>query len=320
MKIAAIQTAPIFLDPARTTDKALALMKEVAREGAKLCAFSEVFLPGYPFWLRRQVSSMEESLRKECLARYLTAAVDPDGPEISAIVEQAKSLGLFTYLGFVERAPSLGTVFCSLAAIHPEEGIVSIHRKTKPTLFERLIWADGDGNGLQVHRWKGFRVGGLNCFENWQPLPRQTLYAQGEQLHVAVWPGHTNHHECSKFVAQEGRIYVVSVAGVMRERDIPESFPLKGSTLDKELPIFSGGSTIFDPNGEIVAGPLGSDEGILYADVDVNRVMEERLTLDPAGHYGRPDVFRLEVDRERRQHVRMVDHRRHQWESADGAS
>lgn len=307
MKIAAIQATPVFLDPAKTTDKALALMKEVARKGVEFCAFSEVLLSGYPFWLRRQVSSMEESVRKECLARYLAAAVDADGPELSAIVDQAKSLGMFTYIGFVERAPSQGTVYCSLAAIHPDKGIVSIHRKTKPTFFERLIWADGDGNGLQVHQWKDFRIGGLNCYENWQPLPRQTLYAQGEQLHVAVWPGHTEHHECSKFVAQEGRVYVVSVAGVMKQKDIPDDFPFEKSDRDNALPFFSGGSTIFGPNGETIAGPLGSDEGILYADVDVRRVMEEHLSLDPAGHYGRPDVFRLEVDRERRHPVRMVN-------------
>ncbi len=307
MKVAAIQATPVYLNPEKTAEKAIGLMANAAKEGVELCAFSEVFMAGYPIWLPAQASSMDESLRKACFSRYLDAAVDPDGPELAAIAKQAKKLGLFTYIGFVERAPSRGTVFCSLAAIHPEKGIVSIHRKLKPTFFERMAWADGDGHGLQVHPWKDFRVGGLNCFENWQPLPRQTLYAQGEQLHVMVWPGRTTHHTCGKFVAMEGRVCVLSVAGVMEEKDVPDDFPAKGLDLDKGLESLTGGSTIFGPDGDIIAGPLESEEAILYADIDVKRVNEERMRLDPGGHYGRPDVFRLVVDRKRHKHFYEAD-------------
>ena len=128
-----------YKDPEKTAEKALGLMAEVAKEGAELCSFSEVFMGGYPIWLRPQVSSMDDGLIRQCHSRYLDAAVDSDGPELAAIAKQAKKLGLFTYMGFVERAPSQGTVFCSLAAIHPDDGIVSIHRKLKPTFFERLV-------------------------------------------------------------------------------------------------------------------------------------------------------------------------------------
>lgn len=304
MKVAAIQATPVYLDPGRTAEKAIALMAEAAANGAELCAFPEVFLAGYPFWLRPQVSAMPPALQKACYGRYVDAAVDSDGPEMTAITEQAEKLGVFTYLGFVERARNGGSVYCSLAAIHPESGIVSVHRKIKPTFFERLIWADGDGHGLQVHDWRGIRVGGLNCYENWQPLPRHALYAQGEQLHVVGWPGRTTHHECGRFIAMEGRVYVVSVAAVMQESDVPNDFPLKGRDLASGLEIFSGGSTVFAPDGEILAGPLGGEEGILYADIDVSKVSEERMTLDPAGHYGRPDIFRVEVDRTRHEHLR----------------
>ena len=307
MKVAAIQATPVYLNPEKTAEKAIGLMAEAAKEGAELCSFSEVFMGGFPLWLRPQVSSMDDGLQRKCFSRYLDAAVDPDGPELAAIAEQAKKLGLFTYMGFLERAPSQGTVFCSLAAIHPDDGIVSIHRKLKPTFFERMVWAEGDGHGLQVHPWKDFRVGGLNCYENWQPLPRQTLYAQGEQLHVMVWPGRPTHHTCGQFVAMEGRVYVLSVAGVMEEKDVPDDFPAKGLNLDAGLASLSGGSTIFGPNGEIVAGPLESEEAILYADIDVARVNEERMRRDPGGHYGRPDVFRLEVDRTRREHFYEAD-------------
>ena len=306
MRVAAIQATPVYLNPEKTTEKAIGLMADAAKEGAELCSFSEVFLAGYPLWLRSQVSSMDDGLQRECYSRYLDAAVDADGPELAALAEQAKKLGLFTYIGFVERAPSQGAVFCSLAAIHPDKGIVGVHRKLKPTYFERMIWAEGDAHGLQVHPWKDFRVGGLLCFENWQPLPRHALYAQGEQLHVSTWPGRITHHECSRFVAMEGRVYVISVAGVMDATDIPDDFPLKGRNLNPGL-AFSGGSTIFGPNGDIVAGPLESEEAILYADINVKRVNEERMRRDPAGHYGRPDVFRVEVDRTRHEHLYEAD-------------
>ena len=306
MRVAAIQATPVYLNPKETVEKAVGLMADAAKEGAELCSFSEVFLAGYSLWLRPQVSSMDDGLQRDCYSRYLEAAVDADGPELAAIAEQAKKLGLFTYIGFVERAPSQGAVFCSLAAIHPDKGIVGVHRKLKPTYFERMIWAEGDAHGLQVHPWKDFRVGGLLCFENWQPLPRHALYAQGEQLHVATWPGRITHHECARFVAMEGRVYVISVAGVMDATDIPDDFPLKGRNLNPGL-AFSGGSTIFGPNGDIVAGPLESEEAILYADIDVKRVNEERMRRDPAGHYGRPDVFRVEVDRTRHEHLYEAD-------------
>ena len=307
MKVAAIQATPVYLNPEKTAEKAIGLMADAAKEGAELCSFPEVFMAGYPIWLRPQVSSMDDGLQRECYSKYIDAAVEADGPEIAAIAKQAKKLGLFTYIGFVERAPSKGAVFCSLAAIHPDKGIVSIHRKLKPTYFERMVWAEGDGHGLKVHPWRDFRVGGLSCFENWQPLPRQTLYAQGEQLHVMVWPGRLTHHTCAQFVAMEGRVYVLSVAGVMEEKDVPDDFSAKGLNLDVGLAALSGGSTIFGPKGDIVAGPLESEEAILYADIDVKRVNEERMSLDPAGHYGRPDVFRLEVDRTRHEHFYDAD-------------
>ncbi len=279
-------------------------MREAARNGAGLCAFSETFLAGYPLWLRPLISTIDEGLQKACYAAYVEAAVAADGPELAAIAREAKSLGIFTYLGFVERASSGGAVYCSLAAIHPDEGIVGVHRKIKPTYFERMVWAEGDGNGLCVHAWKDLRVGGLNCFENWLPLARQTLYAQGEQLHVAVWPGRKTHSvDIARFIAQEGRLYVLSAHGVISKDDIPESFPLKGHPLDTGLASMTGGSMIVAPDGEVLEGPAAQEETILYAEVSPRRVVEERFKMDPAGHYGRPDIFRLEVDPERRSHL-----------------
>lgn len=306
MRIAAIQAAPVFLDRQATTEKGLGLMQEAATNGAELCVFPEVFISGYPVWLRPHlISNFNEQQQKAAYAAYLDGAISADGPEMAAICSEANKLSLFTYLGFLERALSEGTVYCSLAAIHPEKGIVGIHRKLKPTYQERMIWCEGDGHGLQVHEWRDFKVGGLNCYENWQPLARQTLYAQGEQLHIATWPspGASHTRDITRFIAMEGRIYVASVCGVLCAEDIPDAFPLKKELVAKADRFNRGGTMIVGPDGEVLHGPIEDKETIVYAELDVKRVKEEHFKLDPAGHYGRPDVFSLTVNRERQKPI-----------------
>ncbi len=308
MKIAAIQAAPVFLDKAATTEKVIRLLQEAASGGAHLCAFGETFLPGYPMWLRPLVSSKSNARMSEAYGAYVEGAVVADGPELKAIAATAAKLGVFVYLGIVERAPSGGSVYCSFVAIDPDKGIVSIHRKLKPTYFERMIWAEGDGNGLKVHQFQDFHVGGLNCWENWQPLVRHALYAQGEELHVACWPGGRDSRvDISRFIAMEGRVYVLSVGTILRPSDIPISFPLRDENLEAGFPSLNGGSLIVGPDGTVLAGPLGLEERIIYVDIDIQKVRQERSLLDPAGHYGRPDVFDLRVDRTRRAHVRFSE-------------
>lgn len=300
MKVAAIQAAPVYLDAAATTDKALELLREAASAGAKLCAFPEVYISGYPSWLRIPSIFADDDLLKLGHVAYLQGAIAADGPELAAISEEASNLGVFVYIGFLERTRSGGSVYASLAAIHPDRGILSVHRKLKPTFHERLIWSDGDGHGLQVHDWENFRVGGLNCYENWLPLARQAMYAQGEQLHVAVWPGDLSVTEhVSRFVAMEGRVYVVSASGVLRPSDIPDEFPLRQWVVERGEIINNGGSMIVAPDGTVIAGPAIDEECILYAEVLEERVMGEHLKLDPAGHYSRTDVLRLHVNRDR---------------------
>lgn len=305
MKIAAIQAAPVFLDRQATTEKALSLMREAAANGAELCVFPEVFLSGYPAWLRPNlISNFNDQQQKAAYAAYLEGAIAADGPEMAAICSEANKLSLFTYLGFLERARSEGTVYCGLAAIHPEKGIVSVHRKLKPTYHERMIWCEGDGHGLQVHEWRDFRVGGLNCFENWQPLARQALYAQGEQLHVCTWPGRAEHtRDITRFIAMEGRVYVAAACGLLFAKDIPDSFPLRKELVAVMDRFNTGGSMIVAPGGEVLHSPIEDEETIVYADIDVKRVREEHFKLDPAGHYGRPDVFSLKVNRERQEAI-----------------
>ncbi|MBW2617477.1 MAG: carbon-nitrogen hydrolase family protein [Deltaproteobacteria bacterium] len=309
MKVAAIQAASVFLDRKATTDKALRLMREAASEGAQLCAFPEAFVSGYPVWIGlTDGARFNNSLQKEAFSQYLEGSVRADGPELKAVAEEAKKLGLFTYLGVLERSSSGSTIYCSLAAIHPDKGIVSIHRKLMPTFDERLVWGTGDGHGLKVHQWGDFKVGGLNCWENWMPLARYTLYAQGENLHVATWPGaEWLTRDITRFIALEGRMYVVSAGGVLTEKDIPDWFSLKEAMLSQTERFLEGGTFIVGPDGKGIAGPIKGEETIVYADIDMGRVREERQNFDPAGHYNRPDVFSLTVSRERLEAVRFQD-------------
>ena len=302
MRIAAIQASPVFLDSAATTDKALELIADAASGGAELCAFGETFLSGYPAWVSlTDGARFNDARQKEAYAAYVAASVTADGPELQALAAAAAEHGVFVYMGFIERATSGTSVYASLAAIHPDEGVVSVHRKLRPTYEERLVWAAGDGAGLQVHDWRGFRVGGLNCWENWIPLARHSLYGQGETVHVAAWPGSPAlTRDITRFIAQEGRVYCISAGNVMTIDDIPEAFPLRDDIANSG-PFASGGSMIVAPNGEVLGGPIADEETILYGDLDLTLLRGERQNFDPAGHYGRPDVFRLMVNRARQE-------------------
>ena len=300
MKIAVVQAAPVFLDPDASTDKLITLLREAAGQGATLVAFPEVFLSGYPIWLRAPAVAHNDELLKIGHVEYVKSAISTDGPQIAAIAKEASALGVAVYVGIVERSGSGGSVYASLMTIHPDAGVVNVHRKLKPTFHERLIWADGDGHGLNVHEWDGVRVGGLNCYENWQPLARQALYQQGEQLHIATWPGDldvTNH--VTQFVAMEGRIFVASASGLLRSSDIPKSFALHKHITEGRDVINDGGSMIAGPDGSLLAGPVVGEETTLYAEIDLDKVIGAHLKLDPAGHYGRRDVLHLDVNKTR---------------------
>ncbi len=187
--------------------------------------------------------------------------------------------------------------------------IRSVHRKLQPTYDERLTWSPGDGNGLQVHPLKEFTVGGLNCWENWMPLPRTALYGQGENLHIAVWPGSENNtKDITRFIARESRSYVISVSSLMRKEDFPLDTPYLNEILKKAPDILAnGGSCIAGPDGEWLLEPILHKEGLIYHTLDINRVYEERQSFDPVGHYSRPDVTKLTVNRERQSSVAFED-------------
>jgi len=302
MRIAAAQTGPRWGDPEATAGVVADWIGRAASAGADLVAFGETFLSGYPFWVARTDGARFDAPdQKEAYAFYLEAAVAVDGPEIAVVAEAAADHGVFTYLGITERSASRGTVYATLVAIDPATGVVSAHRKLMPTYEERMVWGTGDGHGLRVHQMGEIRVGGLNCWENWVPLARHSLYAQGIDLHVAVWPGSVGlTKDITRFIAAEGRCYVLSAGALLRRSDIPEHFPLYDAALAGAPDLlYDGGSAIAGPDGSWLVEPVAGEERLVVADLDVARVWGERQNFDPAGHYFRGDVFEVTVDRRR---------------------
>lgn len=303
MRVAVVQAAPVFLDKRATIEKALRLIEAGARRGAGLLVFPETFLPGYPVWVARtNGSAFDNAQQKRAYQHYLENAVEKSSPEMKQLADASRDFRVFLCMGMAERGEGngSGTIYCSLAMFHPEHGLVSLHRKLVPTYEERLVWGTGDGHGLRVHRFNGTRVGGLNCWENWMPMARQSLYAQGEEIHVAVWPGSSRlTTDISRFIAMEGRVFVLSASGILKASDIPADFPLGEELLATGDEYCTGGSRIVSPTGMVLASVPDGEEGFAFADVDMALVRQERQNFDPAGHYSRPDVLTLHVNRKR---------------------
>ncbi|WP_211341757.1 carbon-nitrogen hydrolase family protein [Ulvibacterium marinum] len=310
LKVAMAQIAPIWLDKEATLQKIEQTILEAAKEQVELLVFGEALLPGYPFWLAlTDGAAWDSKVNKELHAHYVRNAVQIE--ELGAICKLAKDYQMSLYLGVIERAKDRGghSLYCSLVYIDAQGEIKSVHRKLQPTYDERLTWAPGDGNGLQVHPLKQFTVGGLNCWENWMPLPRTALYAQGENLHIAVWPGNDhNTRDITRFIARESRSYVISVSSLMSRKDFPERTPHLEKILEKAPEVLAnGGSCIAGPNGDWIVEPVLLREGLIIEALDFNRVYEERQNFDPSGHYSRPDVTKLIVNRERQSTIDFKD-------------
>ena len=277
-----------------------------------MVAFGEALVPGYPFWPDLTGGAeFDSSVQKDLFAHYSAQAVDIDAGDLQSVCHMARQHSIAVYLGCIERAADRGgqSLYASLVYIAQDGQIASVLRKLCPTYDERLVWSAGDGHGLQVHDLHGFRVGGLNCWENWMPLPRSALYAQGENVHVAVWPGSIrNTRDITRFIARESRSYVLSVSSLMHADWITDSFP--HASLVKEAAsgwMTDGGSCIAGPDGEWLLEPQVENEALLSAELDLNMIRRERQNFDPSGHYARPDVTRLHVDRTRQKTVVFED-------------
>jgi nitrilase len=312
LKIALAQIAPIWLNKEKTIAKIKSFISDAGNQRCELVVFGESLLPGYPFWLSITNGAVfNSSMQKEMHAHYIRNAIQIEAGELDGICALAKEHSIALYLGIIERAQNRGghSLYCSLVYIDANGKIKSVHRKLQPTYEERLTWAPGDGNGLQVHSLKSFTAGGLNCWENWMPLARTALYALGENLHIAVWPGsERNTIDITKFIAKESRSFVVSVSGLMRSVDFPEDTPYL-ETILKNAPVVlaDGGSCIAGPDGEWIVAPVTGKEGLIISTIDFNRVLEERQNFDAVGHYSRPDVTKLILNRERQTILDIIE-------------
>jgi nitrilase len=317
LRVAAVQDAPAFLDPVASTAKAIRWIEEAADRSVELLAFGETWLPGYPFWLSSTGGArFDDPLQKAMYARYLRAALRADGPELAAIADAAARCGVHVVLGFVERGTSTatGSTFASLATISPNAGVVIVHRKLVPTYEERLVWAHGDGHGLRTHELvtrtgATVRIGALNCWENWMPLARHTMWSQGVDVLVASWPGAVRLTEdITRFAAREGRVFVLSAGGVLQRADLPDDLPIaEALPPDPEHVFYDGGSAIAGPDGRFVVAPVANERGLVVAELTLGAIARERQNFDVTGHYTRPDVFHVTVHRSRRPLVSFDD-------------
>lgn len=306
LTIGLAQMAPVWLDREATIEKMIAMMDEGHAQGCELLVFGEGVLPGYPFWIElTQGARFNAQDQKELHAHYCCQAVQIERGDLDRICQRAKEHKMALYLGIIERPLDRGghSLYCSIVYVNEQGVVKSIHRKMMPTFEERLTWSIGDGHGLQTHKLGPFTVGGLNCWENWMPLARTALYAQGEDLHVANWPGSIrNTYDITPMMAKEGRSFVASVGGLMRPQDFPKDTPhyeaiMKGCE-GVEL-LTDGGSCLCAPDGSFIIEPQVGAEGVFCATIDHNKVFEERQNFDPVGHYSRPDIFDFKVNKDR---------------------
>ncbi len=313
LTIGMAQIAPIWLDKQATLDKISDYVSQAARQSVDLIVFGEALLPGYPFWIELTEGAIFESdLQKSMNSIYMQQAVNIAAGDLDPLCKLAKANEIAIYLGTIERASDRGghSQYCSLVFINTSGQIASVHRKLMPTYEERLFWSTGDGNGLRVHPLKNFTLGGLNCWENWMPLPRAALYGMGEDCHIAVWPGNVrNTEDITRFIARESRSFVISVSGLMRREDIPPNLPVTTEMLNSMSSDFlaNGGSCVASPDGQWLLEPQHGDEALYICQLDYEQVRRERHNFDPAGHYSRPDVTQLTVNRTRQSTLKIED-------------
>jgi nitrilase len=290
VKVACVQAEPVLFERAATIDKLESLAAEAAGAGARLALFPEAFIPAYPSsrWARHLAGSDGDA--RPIYARLARESITIPGPDADRLGEIARTNALWLAVGANEL--ERGTIYNSLLIYSPEGELAIHHRKLMPTNHERLVWGLGDGKGLETVATDFGAVGGLICWENLMPLARFALYQAGVEVYLAPTADDSEDwHESMRHIARESRSFVLSCCVFQRASSFPDDVQLAdGGDL-----VGRGGSAILAPDGSYLAGPLWDEEGILYADLDPQRLYEARQRFDPAGHYHRPDVLRLEI-------------------------
>ncbi|MFL6623592.1 MAG: carbon-nitrogen hydrolase family protein [Sulfurifustaceae bacterium] len=302
IRAAIVQQPPILLDRTATVRAAVNAVRDAAGAGANLVVFPEAYVPGYPVWIWRARPGTDARVMEHLHARLMANAVDIEGGDLQPLCIAAREHKTTIVCGVNERDTdfSRGTLYNSVVVIDADGAIVNRHRKLMPTYPERMVWGFGDASGLRVVDTPCGRVGTLICWENLMPLARYALYAQGVEIYIAPT------YDCGdrsvatfRHIAREGGCWVLAAGTAVRGSDIPDDFPARAQLYpDAEEWVNLGDSLVVDPGGSVVAGPLRREVGVLYADIDLDRVAAAKRMLDVAGHYARPDIFQLHVNRE----------------------
>jgi nitrilase len=300
-KVALVQVPSPFLDRAAAFDVIESSISTARAEGAELVVFPEGFIGGYPDWIWRLSPAGDYGLTAAIHKLLLAASIDLEADDIRPVREAARRAGVTVVCGMNERDGSFsrGTLYNTLVVIGPDGALLNRHRKLVPTNPERMVWGAGDATGLRVVDTKIGRLGGLICWENYMPMARFALYAQGVEIYLApTWDHGESWITSMRHIAREGRMWVLANAICMQGKDVREDFPERGLLYpDPEDWLNPGDSIVVDPSGKVVAGPMHKERGILYATCDLAEVAAARRSLDVVGHYNRPDIFHLEVNR-----------------------
>jgi nitrilase len=297
VRVAAVQATPVFMDRDATIDKACNLITEVGRNEAHLAVFPESLVPAYPDWVWTVPAGQDAELG-QLYAEMLEQAVTIPSPATDRVCQAARDAGVNVVLGVTERntEASNASLYDTLLYVSDTGQLLGKHRKLVPTGGERLVWAYGDGSTLGVYDTPIGRLGGLICWENYMPLARYALYAWGIQIYVAAtWDRGEPWLSTLRHIAKEGRTYVIGCCMPLRLSDIPDRCAFKARYAAGTDWINGGDSMIVGPDGQVLAGPLHEQAGILYAEVDLRQTRGPKWMLDVAGHYARPDVFDLTV-------------------------
>jgi nitrilase len=299
MRIAAVQAAPVLLDRAATIEKARELIRQAAKGGASLVVFPEAFVPGYPLWVWA-IPPKENRLLADLYGKLVDQAVAVPGPALDPLAEVAREMGVYVAIGINETnvEASGATLYNTLVYLGPDGRLMGKHRKLVPTAAERMVWGAGDGSTLNVYDTVAGRVGGLICWENYMPLARYAMYCWGVQVFLApTWDEGEPWLSTLRHIGKEGRCYVVGCSIAMHKDHIPAEASFKDYYAGVDGWFKKGDTAIVDPDGKFVAGPVREKEEIVYADLSQEAIRGSKWKLDVAGHYARPDVFRLTVNK-----------------------
>jgi nitrilase len=299
-RVAVVQKPPVLLDLKATMERALESLEEAAVKGSNLIVFPEAYLPGYPTWIWRLRPGGDMALSAEIHAGLRANAVDIDRGALEPLCKAAQRHGVTVVCGMseIDSRFSGTTLYNTAVTIGPDGTILNRHRKLMPTNPERMVWGQGDAGGLRVVDTPVGRVGVLICWESYMPLARYALYAQNIDIYVApTWDCGGNWLASMRHIAREGGCWVVSLATALQGNDIPDAFPQRDDLFKPDDWLCDGDAVIVEPSGRPLAGPLHRDKGILYGDIDIEKAHRARRSLDVTGHYARPDIFKLEVQR-----------------------